>query len=256
MTDKFAIFIDIDGTLTGAKGVNPKNAEAISAAQKLGHYVFVNTGRARSFINNELIGNIAFDGIISGIGSRIDMGDKVISEKYINQEFVYAAVKYFFNSQKCFAVSGPENTFVYKPFPYLLSWNFPVVENPEDFNGKFKGEKIQKIEIYGKDISDDDKAFLEKETDVYDHGIYIECTSKGCTKSGAIKTVLDYLGIKKENSIAMGDSLNDIDMLKNAGIAVAVGNALPQVKEIADFISTPCDEGGVAYAIEKLVLKE
>ena len=68
--------------------------------------------------------------------------------------------------------------------------------------------------------------------------------------------VLNHLGIKKENTIAMGDSVNDIDMLKNAGTAVAVGNASDKIKEIADFVSTPSREGGVAYALQELLLKK
>ena len=54
----------------------------------------------------------------------------------------------------------------------------------------------------------------------------------------------------------MGDSVNDIDMLKNAGTAVAVGNASDKIKEIADFVSTPSREGGVAYALQELLLKK
>ncbi len=67
--------------------------------------------------------------------------------------------------------------------------------------------------------------------------------------------VLKYLGIEKKNSIVIGDSVNDMDMLKNAGIAVAVGNASDAVKSIADFVSTDCGDGGVAYAIQELLLK-
>lgn len=255
MTNKYAVFIDIDGTLTGENGVNPKNAEAINRARALGHHIFINTGRARSFVNDELLGNISFDGIISGVGSRIDIGETVIFEKLIDSNFVYSCVKHFFHTEKVFSVSGPENTYVINPSPYFLRWKFPLIENPEDFNGKYKNEKVQKLEMFGKNISEDDKAFFAKGTDVYDHGSYIECAPKGCSKSNAIKTVLDYLGIEKENSIAMGDSINDMDMLKNVGTAVAVGNAIDKVKEIADFISVPCEDGGVAYAIEKLLLK-
>ncbi|MBR4173182.1 MAG: HAD hydrolase family protein, partial [Clostridia bacterium] len=101
-----------------------------------------------------------------------------------------------------------------------------------------------------------DKRFFAKELDVYDHGGYIECAPKSCTKSGAMLDTLEYIGIKKENSIAIGDSVNDMDMLKNAGIAVAMGNAIECVKEIADFVSTPCIDGGVGYALEKLILKK
>ena len=109
--------------------------------------------------------------------------------------------------------------------------------------------------MFGKNISEEAKAFLGNQLDVYDHGNYIEGARKGCTKADAVGIVLDHLGIDKSHSIAIGDSVNDIDMLKSVGTAVAVGNAIDQVKEIADFISTSCRDGGVGYAIEKLILK-
>ena len=255
MTAKFAVFIDIDGTLTDNSGVNPKNSEIIQKARDLGHLVFVNTGRAKSWISSELLGGIEFDGIISGMGSLIEIGDRTIFEKLINRDFVYEAAKHFWTTENCFFISGKEKGFILNPIPYFSKWKFTDIESPEDFNGKYKNEKIQKLEMFGKNITDDDKRFFEKELDVYDHGGYIECAPRGCTKSDAIKTVLDYLGIKKENSIGIGDSVNDIGMLKNVGTAVAVGNAIDSVKEIADFISKSCADGGVAYAIEELLLK-
>jgi hydroxymethylpyrimidine pyrophosphatase-like HAD family hydrolase len=54
----------------------------------------------------------------------------------------------------------------------------------------------------------------------------------------------------------MGDSDNDTLMLEAAGIAVVMGNGHPDVKKIADFISIDCADGGVGYAIEKLILEK
>jgi hypothetical protein len=255
MKDKFAVFIDIDGTLTDDNGTNPKNAEIIKKARSMGHYVFVNTGRAKSWISDELLGNIEFDGIISGMGSRIEIGKNVIFEKNISQDFVYECAKHFWNTKNCFFISGAEKGFILNPIPYFKNWHFSDIESPDAFNGIYKNEKIQKLEMFGNQIAESDKQFFGKELDVYDHGGYIECASRGCTKSKALKTVLDYLGIKKEHSIAIGDSVNDMDMLENAGISVAVENAIDDVKKIADFISVPCSDGGVGYAIEELLIK-
>ena len=256
MTDKFAVFIDIDGTLTSESGVNPKNAEIIERARKEGHYIFVNTGRAKSWTDAELLGNIEFDGIISGMGTRIEIGGNVIYERCINNDFVYECAKHFWDTDKCFFISGVEKGFIMNPIPYFDSWKFSPIVSPEDFNGIYKNEKIQKLEMFGRNIKEEDKGFFGKELDVYDHGGYIECAPKGNTKSGAIDIVCKHLGIKKENTIGIGDSVNDMDMLKNVGISVAVGNALDEVKKICDFVSTSCDDGGVGYAIEKLVLNK
>lgn len=255
MAERFAIFIDIDGTLADDSGVNEKNAAAIEKARGLGHLVFVNTGRARSWISPKLLGNIGFDGIISGMGSLIEIGGKPIFERLIDRSFVYKAAKHFWGTENCFFVSGEDKGFILNPIPYFYDWNFSDIDSPEDFNGRYKNEKIQKLEMFGKNISDNDKKFFWQKLDVYDHGGYIECAPRGCTKSSAMEKVCDYLGIEKERTIAIGDSVNDMDMLKNAGISVAVGNAIDEVKEIADFVSAPCADGGVGYAIEKLLIE-
>ena len=255
MTDKYAIFLDIDGTLAGRKGVNRKNIEAIKKARELGHYVFANTGRAKSWIEPKLTDGIRFDGIISGLGSLIELDGEPIYENLIPEDIVFKCTEYFTKKSSCFFVSGVNVGFITNPLPFLPVNTLKKFKGIEEFKRIFNSEKIQKIEVFGS-IKKEDSAFLAQYLDVYEHSLYCECAIKGCTKAGAIKLVLDRLGIKRENSIAMGDSLNDIDMLKCAGTAVAVGNAVPEVKKIADFISTSCDEGGVGYAIEELLLKK
>ena len=66
----------------------------------------------------------------------------------------------------------------------------------------------------------------------------------------------EKLGIKHENTIAMGDSANDLDMIEAAGVGVVMGDAADFVKEKADFITKPCREHGVAYALEELILNK
>lgn len=63
-----------------------------------------------------------------------------------------------------------------------------------------------------------------------------------------------YLGIPKEDIMAIGDSENDIEMLKEAGLGIAMGNALDEVIAVADDVTAPNDEDGVAKAIEKYLL--
>ena len=62
------------------------------------------------------------------------------------------------------------------------------------------------------------------------------------------------LGIERSEMLAAGDSPNDMAMMKAAGVAVAVGNAKPEVKAVADFIAPDHDQDGVAAAVERYVL--
>ncbi|HCD10628.1 MAG TPA: Cof-type HAD-IIB family hydrolase, partial [Thermoanaerobacter sp.] len=64
-----------------------------------------------------------------------------------------------------------------------------------------------------------------------------------------------YLGIEREEMIAIGDSENDIEMIKFAGLGVAVENAIDEVKKVADFITKSNMEDGVKYVIDKFILQ-
>lgn len=78
------------------------------------------------------------------------------------------------------------------------------------------------------------------------------------TKSSKLEAVNQYLKItkvKRTELIAVGDGYNDYPLLMAAGFKVAMGNAVPEVKAIADYIAPPVDKDGVAHVLEKFVLK-
>ena len=65
-----------------------------------------------------------------------------------------------------------------------------------------------------------------------------------------------YYDIKPEETMAFGDAENDMDMLRYAGIGVAMGNAGARVKDVADYVTTDADEGGIERALRKFRLLE
>lgn len=77
----------------------------------------------------------------------------------------------------------------------------------------------------------------------------IEVTKSGVTKGSALLWLGEYLGITAEEMITFGDSGNDIDMLKVAGIGIAMGNAEEEAKKAADYVTDTNDENGVAKAL-------
>lgn len=84
---------------------------------------------------------------------------------------------------------------------------------------------------------------------------FLEITKLGINKGEAIKTLCSITNIPIEKTIAIGDSYNDIPMLKIAGLSVAVSNAKPEILNMVDFISKSNDEDGVAFMIEKIFKK-
>lgn len=81
---------------------------------------------------------------------------------------------------------------------------------------------------------------------------YLEITSKNADKGSGLKTVCSYLGIDLKNTITFGDDANDIKLLQTAGISVAMGNAIDQVKAVADIVTLSNDHDGVAYILEQI----
>lgn len=82
----------------------------------------------------------------------------------------------------------------------------------------------------------------------------LEFTRHGVAKGKGLRILAEKIGCSIEDTMACGDTQNDIDILKTAGIGVVMGNATDEVKEIADFITLTNEESGVAHAIEKFVL--
>lgn len=84
---------------------------------------------------------------------------------------------------------------------------------------------------------------------------YLEVLHPAATKARGLKAVADHYGIQQGEVMAIGDSYNDIEMIMWAGIGVAVGNAYPEVKEKADYVTLSNDDDGVAEALAKIVLR-
>ena len=84
---------------------------------------------------------------------------------------------------------------------------------------------------------------------------FLEFTEAGVTKGTSLNKLIQKLGIKREEVIAMGDSYNDQAMIEFAGLGVAMGNAPDDIKEIANYVTDTNMNDGVAKVVEKFVLK-
>ena len=88
------------------------------------------------------------------------------------------------------------------------------------------------------------------------HKFTVQVTSSIATKQHGIFEVAKLLGIETHEIIGVGDSYNDFPLLMACGLKIAMGNAAPELKAIADFVAPTVDEDGVAVIIEKFILKK
>ena len=86
--------------------------------------------------------------------------------------------------------------------------------------------------------------------------IYLEVTRQGVNKGTALARLASHLGLPLERIAVIGDGGNDVSMFRRAGLAIAMGNAEPEVKAAADVVAPTNDDGGVAWALRELILKD
>ena len=83
---------------------------------------------------------------------------------------------------------------------------------------------------------------------------YLEMTAPGISKAKALARLTEHLGLTRSETMAIGDGPNDLSMLLQAGIGVAVGNAAPEVLAGVEHIVAPSDRDGVAEAVRRFIL--
>jgi Cof subfamily protein (haloacid dehalogenase superfamily) len=98
--------------------------------------------------------------------------------------------------------------------------------------------------------------FGERLAVIRSHAIFGELTALGISKGAALKRLAGRLGIAREQVMAIGDHENDLPMIAWAGLGLAMGNAIPAVREAADAIIPPVEQAGVAWAIERYLLAD
>lgn len=94
--------------------------------------------------------------------------------------------------------------------------------------------------------------FSDQVEAVFSAAVLIEITAKGINKGQALLDLCRVTGIAAERTLTFGDNQNDMSLLREAGMGVAVGNAVEELKATADRVTAPCDEDGVAMVLEEL----
>jgi len=121
--------------------------------------------------------------------------------------------------------------------------------------------RIEKINLYLENERDRQRILKVLEDrpavkTVPSFGYMIEVVSERADKGVGLEKLCAYLNIPVEETIAMGDSANDVEVLRTAGLSVAVGNACAEAKEAADIVTVDCDHDAVAKIIGEYMLKK
>ena len=257
-------FFDIDGTLldckSGRMSISDRVRKAIKDFQRNGNKAIVSTGRPYAFLSDEIL-EFGFDGFILGNGGRILLDDKTIYVNAIKKEFVEYIVE---NCKKMgieYCLQTEKYTYIKKDYKEMLSYYDGYCIDRKYFIYDFD---FRKLDVFKIEMFPMDKEGIEfcKSIDGYEkyhcfrnypakaYELYPVSNSKG----EGIKKIAEYDNVSIDDTYAFGDARNDIEMIETAGHGVAMGNAGDYLKEIADEVTLPVSEDGVAHYIENRLL--
>ena len=269
------IGLDLDGTLlTDKKELTARTKAVISRALSQGIVVLVATGRPWMGIPEELRNFPGMRYALTSNGARIidAQEERVIEEHLLSPELALQALeicgKYdtlqevYFDGQGYAPADKMAVVERYHRNPsmceYMRNTRIPVDNIAELVKEENRG--LDKVQALFADMEERTQAWRElREVSglelVGSLRYNIEINTAGVNKGTGLVNLGKVLGIKREEIMAFGDGDNDIVMLKEVGIGVAMANAEDKVKETADYITLSNEEDGVAEAIEKLVLQ-
>lgn len=268
------IGLDLDGTLLNEKKeLTAYTKEVLNRAIEKGVVVLVATGRPLKGVPQELLTFPGMRYVLTANGARIidQKENKILYENLVPKEKVkkildileqydtlkeiyfdgqgYASAAEFNRAEEFFASEAMRN--------YVTTTRFPV----EDIKAKLEEENRASDKVQGVFVSQEERKSALKELEQLD-GLCItgalvnniEINAVGVNKGLGLLKLGELLGIEREEIMACGDGLNDLEMLRTVGFGVAMDNADPLVKEAADYVTESNENDGVAKAIEKFVL--
>ncbi len=272
MTKK-VIFLDIDGTLT-EPGSNqpPKSAVfAIQKARELGHFVFLCTGRNFNMLSPLL--EYGWDGYAASSGGYIKCGSELIYDCPMSERQKQTAMDILKENGVFRTVECRDGSYTDEGFKVFLKEHAKAGGNSELLRWReqieqtldirpmqeYNGQPVYKIVMMSPSYEQlkEPKRVLEKEFAfcIQDQGqeefINGEIVNRKFDKGKAIERVCSYLHVSTEDAVAIGDSMNDREMLETAGFGICMENGSRLLKEIADDICPSVTENGIYQAFLK-----
>ncbi|WP_256439069.1 Cof-type HAD-IIB family hydrolase [Sediminibacillus dalangtanensis] len=237
------IALDMDGTLLNSnEEVSEANRKAITAARNNGVEVVLSTGRHRSSCEAHAVSLNLSSYLITVNGSEIWTSEgELVSRQSLDIETIkklvdlnerYGTRAWMASTEKVFRGEFPADLEGYEWLKVGIDIDSEEVKN-----------RILE-ELEGNDL-------LELSNS---HPMNIEINAVGINKARALEKICGLMGITLDQVMTVGDSLNDIKMIQEAGLGVAMGNAQEEVKQTADWVTTDNNHDGVAKAIEHWIL--
>lgn len=262
------VCFDMDMTLLdhAVKKIPESALAAIQSLKKQGHLVVIASGRD---MDNELsrpwADAVEPDAIVHSNGQKVTVGRKVLKEVFMDGALIRRLVEFAKEHNFCLGFNiGRKGCYVHEeiirdrerrvfkepdrefiPVENLFSHPFYAMAlfgwNPEHTQ-----EAARLVEEH----------FPELKCPLFSRKEGADVIYRNVSKADGIRILMDYYGVEEKDVVAFGDSMNDIEMIREAGIGVAMGNAVEELKREADFVTKAIGQDGIQYGLFKIGLLE
>ena len=267
------IFLDIDGTLTEPGHNEPPESAiwAVKKAQEEGNYVVLCTGRNYAMLSPLL--SYGFDGVVASSGGYIECHGEVIYDCPMTKQQQQSVLGVLEENGVYRTVECMEGSYTDEGFKdflrshvgegsnsELLRWREQIEASLNILPMKeYKGQPVYKVVVMSPSMGQleqpqkllaEDFAFCIQDGDM---GGFIngEVVNRKFDKGKAVERVCRYFGLPVQNSVAIGDSMNDREMLEAAGLSICMENGSEGLKKLADDICPSVKEHGIREAFLK-----
>ena len=270
MTRK-AIFLDVDGTLIDDYGRVPDSAvRAVGEARRNGHLVFLCTGRSMIELSPGVL-DVGFDGFVVASGAYVQVGSDVLEHKRLTPEAVRHVADYFDARGGGYYFQANDGVYASPQARDLLGSIVtaavaadPAFDEVDHGLLRYVDTIIVDSDPYAMPITKaiyfDAGATIDgiraefTDFEVVPSSVTVFGTSAGemmipgVHKASGIDVLLHHVGIDLADTIAIGDSYNDLEMLEHVAVGIAMGAAPQAVKDIADEVTTSTTDDGIRLA--------
>lgn len=265
-----AVFLDIDGTLAHHGVVPAAHAAVVRAGRAAGHRVFLCTGRPRSMVPQRIL-DIGFDGLVGAAGAYVLVDGAVVVDTRFPAELATRLRAVLDREQVAYVLEAPEAVYgppgVERRLAGLLTRHRGGTtghEGPRDLldalrtDDDLAGVSFGKVTCFESRVpvasiaAEVGASVSALPSSIPDLGAGAgELYLTGVHKAVGMQAVAEHLGFGREEVIAVGDGLNDLEMLAFAGCAVAIEGSDPRLLDIAHRVAAgPEREGLVALFAE------
>ena len=253
-----ALFFDIDGTLVSFKThkIPASTTEALERAKANGVEIYISTGRPTPLIT--VLGDIEhlIDGYITANGAYCFAHNEDVCLHAIPANDVETMVEAATRQHFFCVLVGTKNLCIYQPDEKFQRIFVDMLQVKAFEQGVTIDEILKEpiLQMSPFITPQQEEALMQKLTGCLSgrwHPEFTDVTSRWADKGQGLHAMARHLDFSMEETMAFGDGGNDISIIEQAAVGVAMGNSVEELKKVADYVTTSVDEDGVKNALER-----